>query len=162
MAKFDPKLDLTIERVYDAKIETVWKALTKAEHLKKWFVPAPWTIPDCEVDLKPGGIFKLVMQSPEGQQFPNIGCFLEVIENKKLVWTDALRPGFRPSETIQSGSGVYFTAAITLEPQGSGTKYKAHVMHPTEEMRKKHEEMGFHDGWGTCLEQLGQLLPGMK
>ena len=50
------------------------RAWTTPEHLKKWFTPAPWTTVDCEIDLRPGGIFRTVMRSPEGQEFPNVGC----------------------------------------------------------------------------------------
>ena len=47
--------------------ELVWKAWTMPEHLKKWFTPAPWQTVECEIDLRPGGIFRTVMRSPEGQ-----------------------------------------------------------------------------------------------
>lgn len=90
----DPKLDLVLERVVDVPRELVWKAWTTPEHLKKWFTRAPWTTVDCEMGLRPGGIFRTVMRSPEGENFPNAGCFLEIVQNEKLVWTSAwdLRP----------------------------------------------------------------------
>jgi len=67
-------------------------------------------------------------------------------------WTVALAPGYRPSS--QRPDNLAFTAIIALEPQGSGTKYAALVMHSDEEGRKRHEEMGFHEGWGKALDQL--------
>lgn len=162
MNKINPELDLVLERVVDIKPEIIWKAWTRPEHLKRWFVPAPWTIADCEVDLRPGGIFKTIMQSPEGQQFPNVGCFLEIVENKKLVWTDVLLPGFRPAETLQSGADMPFTATILIEPHGQGAKYQAIVMHKDAAGRKKHEEMGFFEGWGQCFDQLVALAPQIR
>jgi len=149
----DPNLDLVLERIVDVSPELVWMAWTQPEHLKKWFTPAPWTTVDCEIDLRPGGVFRTVMRSPEGQDFPNLGCYLEIIPQRKLVWTDALEAGFRPS---RQGPSVpfHFTATILLEPHGKGTKYTAIVMHQDEESRKKHEAMGFHAGWGKVLEQL--------
>ena len=92
----DPKLDLVLERVVPVPRERVWSAWTTPEHVKQWFTPAPWTTVDCEIDLRPGGIFRTVMRSPEGEEFPNLGCYLEIIPNEKLVWTNALAPGFRP------------------------------------------------------------------
>jgi uncharacterized protein YndB with AHSA1/START domain len=92
------------------------------------------------------------MRSPEGQDFPHIGCYLEIVENEKLVWTVALAPGYRPAR--ESPDSLSFTAIIALEPQGSGTKYTALAMHRDEGGRKRHEEMGFHDGWGKALDQL--------
>jgi len=144
----NPKLDLVLERVVDVPRELVWAAWTKPEHLKKWFTPAPWTTTDCEIDLRPGGIFRTTMRSPEGKEFPNIGCYLEVVPNERLVFTDALLPGFRPSEN------PFFTGIIMLEPEGTGTRYTAIGLHRDEAGRKKHEEMGFHDGWGKALDQL--------
>src|SRR3981189_104790 len=123
----DSKLDLVLERVVDVPRELVWAAWTKPEHIKKWFTPAPWTTIDCEIDLRPGGIFRTVMRSPEGQEFPNTGCYLEVIENERLVWTVALGPGFRPA-TVPLGE-IAMTAVISLQSHGNGTKYSALAMH---------------------------------
>lgn len=76
---------------------------------------------DPRLDLRPGGIFSTVMQSPEAQRFPNVGCYLEVIPNRKLVWTDALLPGFRPTDEGRFADTMGpFTAVILIEPQGKG------------------------------------------
>lgn len=162
----DPKLDLVLERIVEVPVDLVWLAWTTPEHLKKWFTPAPWTTVDCEIDLRPGGIFRTVMRSPEGREFPGVGCYLEVIRNEKLVWTNALQPGYRPSSpsTVDKEhecSELVFTAVILLEPHGSGTKYTAIAMHRDEGERKKHEEMGFHEGWGKALEQLVAIAKKM-
>jgi uncharacterized protein YndB with AHSA1/START domain len=153
----DPRLDLVLERVVDVPRELVWAAWTKPEHIKKWFTPVPWKTVECEIDLRPGGIFRTVMRGPEGQEFDNAGCYLEIVENKKLVWTSALAPGYRPRN-----SGEFpFTAVIALEPAGKGTKYTALAIHMDESGRKKHDEMGFHAGWGKALDQLVALAKTM-
>lgn len=148
----DPELDLVLERIVPVPPDLVWKAWTEPEHLKQWFVPKPWTIAEVELDLRPGGVFRTVMQSPEGERFDNPGCYLEVVEGKRLVFTDALQPGFRPSRD------PFFTAVVTIEPHGEGTRYVAVAMHRDAEGRLKHEDMGFHDGWGTCLDQMVELI----
>lgn len=144
----DPKLDLVLERVIDVPSEKVWAAWTQPEHVVKWFTPRPWSTVDCEIDLRPGGIFRTVMRSPEGEDHENLGCFLEVVENRRLVWTDALGPGWRPQ------AEPFMTAVISIEPHGNGTKYTAIAIHADEKTRKKHEDMGFHEGWATALDQL--------
>ncbi|AIE84607.1 SRPBCC family protein [Fimbriimonas ginsengisoli] len=156
----DPNLDLVMERIVDVPRELVWKAWTTPSHLVKWFTPAPWKTVDCEIDLRPGGIFRTVMLSPEGQEFPNLGCYLEIVENEKLVWTNAMAPGYRPCVPVQDVTcGPFlFTAVIALESHGSGTKYTATVIHGDERSRKQHEEMGFHDGWGKALDQLVAMV----
>ena len=159
----DPKLDLSFERIIDVPRELVWMAWTTPEHLKKWFTPVPWKTVDCEIDLRPGGIFRTVMQSPEGKDFPNLGSYVEVIPNEKLVWTNALLPGFRPIYGPNACPGVdfAFTAVISLEQHANGTKYTALVIHADEESRKKHEAMGFHEGWGKALDQLVASVKNM-
>jgi uncharacterized protein YndB with AHSA1/START domain len=122
--------------------------------MKHWFAPAPMTVATCEVDLRPGGIFRVDMRTPEGEVQPTIGCCLEAVPNQRLVWTLALRPGFRPAESAPPQIGFAFTAAILREPEGGGTRYSGIAMYPDEGARKKHDEMGFYKGRGTCLDQL--------
>jgi uncharacterized protein YndB with AHSA1/START domain len=135
----NPELDLILERVVDVSPELVWAAYTTPSLLMQWFCP--------------------MMRSPEGEGFPNEGCYLEVVPNRRLVWTDTLLAGFRPASTVTTGAdGLVFTAVITLEPEGSGTRYTAHVMHGDAESQKKHEAMGFHGGWSTAFDQLVALM----
>ncbi len=144
----DPRLDLVLDRVIDVKPQLVWDCWTKPEHVKHWFTPAPWTVADCEIDLRPGGVYSVTMRSPEGTLHPNPGCVLEVVPIKRLVTTDTLLPGYRPAEN------PFMTAVIAIEPHGKGTRYVATAIHGNEAARQKHEEMGFHDGWGKALDQL--------
>lgn len=154
--EINPDLDLILERVVDIPPNLIWKAWTMPQHLKVWFCPRPWGVSTCEIDLVPGGKFNTVMVSPEGQEFPSQGCFLEVIENSKLVWTDSLRQGYRPSEK------PFMTGIILLAPHGKGTKYRAITKHRNIEDRKKHEEMGFEKGWSIALDQLIDHMKSIK
>ena len=148
----DPQLDLVLDRVIDVPTDLVWKAWTEPEHLKQWFAPRPWSITKVELDLKPGGRIHFVMRSPEGEEFPNTGCYLEVVPGKRLVWTDSLLPGYRPS------ANPFFTAYVMFEPQGTGTRYVAIAVHGNQETRERHEQMGFHEGWGTVLNQMVEYI----
>ncbi|MEH6461154.1 SRPBCC family protein [Chitinimonas sp. JJ19] len=145
----DPKLDLVLEREIDVPRELVWAAWTQAEHIPHWFTPAPWTVSHCEIDLRPGGMFSTTMRSPEGQDYPNIGCYLEVVPCQRLVWTDALLPGYRPA------AEPFMSAMLLLDELAGGrTRYRAVAIHRDVAGRQRHEEMGFHQGWGTALDQL--------
>lgn len=156
----DSKLDLVIERTVRAPRELVWAAWTQPEHVKRWFTPAPWMTTECEIDLKPGGIFRTVMRGPEGEESVNVGCYLELVPNERLVWTIALEPGFRPASVPPALANhvahhvPVFTAVITFEKDGTGTRYRALAKHRDEAGKKKHEEMGFHEGWGAVTDQL--------
>lgn len=153
---YDPERDLVLERVVDVPPQLVWKAWTEPEHVKEWFAPAPWSVSACEIDLRPGGAFMTVMRSPEGEEFPNTGCYLEIVENERLVFTDALEPGYRPA------AEPFFTAVISLKPEGTGTRYVARALHGDPKSREKHEEMGFHEGWATALDQLVALAEKLR
>lgn len=152
MTIFNPELDLTLERVVDVTPAQVWAAWTQPQHIVHWFTPAPWKTIGCEIDLRPGGKFATIMQSPEGQEFPNEGCYLEIVPERKLVWTGALTAGFRP----QQGSGEPFlmTGIIEMTPEGTGTRYRATCLHATADARKAHADMGFENGWSKALDQL--------
>lgn len=153
----DPNLDLVLERVVDVPRELVWAAWTKPEHVVKWLTPAPWSTVECKIDLRPGGLFYFVMQSPEGQKFPHTCCFLEVVPNERLTWTNVLGSGFRPIKL----DFVSFTAVLQLQAQGKKTKYTATAMHLDADSRKKHADMGFAEGWGKALDQLVALAGKM-
>jgi len=158
----NPELDLVLERIIDVSPEQVWKAWTTPVQLVKWFTPAPWMTVECEIDLRPGGAFCTVMQSPEGEDFPAAGCSLELVENRKLVWTDAVAPGYRPAQPADLASGdLMFTGAIPMEPHGAGTKYTAIAMHADGETCRKPESMGFHQGWGAALDQLVAMVKAL-
>jgi uncharacterized protein YndB with AHSA1/START domain len=144
----DPELDLVLVREVDVPVELVWEAWTTPASVKQWFCPKPWTVTECEIDLRPGGVFRTVMRSPEGQEFPNTGCYLEIVPGRRLIFTDTLLPGFRPSPK------PFFTAALILEPIPMGTRYTAMAIHADPDARKTHEDMGFHSGWGTVVDQL--------
>jgi uncharacterized protein YndB with AHSA1/START domain len=150
--KIDPKFDLVLEREIDVPVELVWRAWTTPKHLREWFAPRPWTITACDLDLRPGGELNFTMRSPDGQHYPNTLCYLEVKPFERLITTDALLGGYRPSPN------PFFTAVLDLTKNGEGTRYKAIAIHGDEATRKKHEDMGFHDGWGTVVTQMVEYI----
>ena len=159
------KLDLVLERTIDAPIDLVWKAYTDPEHLKQWFAPRPYQITECELDLKPGGIFRIRMVGPDGFDTGHgvPGCVLDVVEGKKLAWTSALGPGYRPNVAGEGCDSFPMTAIVTFADAGGGkTAYKAVALHKDEADREKHEAMGFHDGWGTVAGQLGDYAKSLS
>ena len=144
--------DLTLTRLIPATPDKLFRAWTEPELIKQWFVPKPWTIARAENDLRPGGQCLIVMRSPEGQEMPNPGVYLEVVPNRRLVFTDAFTAGWVPSEK------PFMTGIISFDPEAGGTRYTAVVRHWTAEAKAQHEQMGFHQGWGVCADQLAELV----
>jgi uncharacterized protein YndB with AHSA1/START domain len=144
---------LEIRRTLDATPEQIWRAWTRPELLQQWFAPRPWRITDIRVDARPGGAFSLVMHGPDGECFPNHGVFLEVEPNRRWITTDAFTPDWKPA------GQPFMVATVELEPLQDGrTAYVATARHWTAEAMRQHQAMGFHEGWGQCLDQLAELL----
>ena len=154
--KIDPKLDLVLKRSIDVSPARLWAAWTTPQQLMKWLCPLPWRTVECEIDLRPGGRFRTVMQGPNGERHAGDGCYLEVVKNRKLVWTDALLPGYRPAPE------PFFTGVILMEPKGKGTTYTAIAINKDAASRTQHEKMGFHEGWGKATDQLVALAKTLK
>lgn len=144
--------ELVLTRIIDAPRERVFRAWTDPKLLVQWFAPRPWTTSVCEIDLRPGGVCHTVMRDPDGKEYPNTGVYLEIVKNEKLVFTDAYEADWRPA------GKPFMTAIITLEDVGGKTRYTARALHWTAADRETHEQMGFHEGWGQCADQLAELV----
>lgn len=152
MAETQNQHELTLTRLIDAPPEKLFRAWTEPELLVQWFVPKPWTAASAEMDVRPGGSSVVVMRSPEGQEFPNRGIYLDVVKNERLVFTDAFTSAWVPS------GKAFMVGTITFENESGKTRYTARVLHWSEEDRKAHEDMGFYAGWGKATDQLEALV----
>jgi uncharacterized protein YndB with AHSA1/START domain len=144
--------ELTLVRVINAPREKLYRAWTEPELLKQWFTPRPWTVSLAQTDVRAGGSNLIVMRSPEGEEYPNRGVYLEVVPNQRLVLTDAYTEAWLPSEK------PFMTAILTFDDVDGSTRYTARVRHWTVADREAHERMGFHDGWAKATDQLAELV----
>jgi uncharacterized protein YndB with AHSA1/START domain len=147
----NPNTDVVFERFIDAPKELVWEALTKPEHLKEWYMPKAWgKVAHCEMDVRPGGIFRIDISTGDGREVPNLGCILDVVPLERLVWTSMLFPGYRPAVF----DDIPITAIITMQSVGNGTRYVFTALHRDEADCRKDMESGWHEGTGSALDQL--------
>lgn len=140
--------ELAVTRFIAAPPETVYRVWT--ERTGEWFAPRPYATPEVDIDFRPGGRDRIVMQAPDGTLMPMEGIVLEVVPNRRIVLTDAFREGWVPQE-------AFMVVIATFDPEGEGTRYTARVRHWSEEAKARHEAMGFHEGWGTVADQLAEL-----
>jgi uncharacterized protein YndB with AHSA1/START domain len=150
--KLDPRTDLTFTRTLPVPRALIWECWTSPEHIPNFFVPRPHRVTKCDLDLRVGGKFNTTFDV-DGNVMENNGVFLEVVDGKRLVFTDTYTEGWKPSPD------PFMTAILDLEdtPDG-GTTYTATARHRSPETRKSHEEMGFFDGWGTVVDQLVEYI----
>jgi uncharacterized protein YndB with AHSA1/START domain len=152
------KTELNISRIINAPPATVWKAWSEPEHLAKWWIPDPIECKVVKLDLRPGGGFETLMREDGGEFKPHVeACFLDIVQKQRMVWTTTLAEGWRPIEPW-----LALTAIITFEAKGKGTRYSARVMHKSPADSRKHEELGFHEGWGTAIDQLAAFAERLK
>jgi uncharacterized protein YndB with AHSA1/START domain len=143
--------ELTLTRLIAAPRDIVWRCWTEPDLIKEWFTPRPWTSPVVEIDLRPGGASYMLFRGPNGEEFPNRGIYLEVVPQQRLVFTDAYVEAWVPS------AAPFMTAIASFSDEAGGTRYEARVRHWSEADMKRHEEMGFHAGWGKAADQLEEL-----
>ena len=146
----DPETDLTFTRQLPVPPALVWECWTTPKHIRHFFVPRPHSVTHCEIDLRVGGRFDTTFDV-DGNEMKNNGVFLEIVEGRKLVFTDAFSEGWKPT------ADPFLTAIIEIGDDGKGgTTYTATARHRSSEARQRHEEMGFFDGWGTVVDQLAE------
>jgi uncharacterized protein YndB with AHSA1/START domain len=156
---FNPKLDFAIERFIDAPTRLVWEALTRPEHLKEWYMPKGWgRVARAEMDVRPGGIFSIDIAGPDGQEFPNLGCFLDVVPMERLVWTSMLFPGYRPAIF----DDIPITAIVTMETVGTGTRYVFTALHRDEADLEHNKASGWQQGTEIAVDQLVAHVMSLK
>ena len=158
--KVDPKLDIVFDRFIDAPKRLVWEALTKPEHLKEWYMPREFgRVSRAEMDLRPGGMFSIDIAAGDGgQEFPNLGCFLEVVPLERLSWTSMLFPGYRPAVF----DDVPITAIVTMREEGTGTRYVFTALHRDESDMEKNVEGGWKEGTEIALDQFVEHVLALK
>ena len=144
--------ELVLTRVMDARRENLWRCWTEPELLKQWFCPLPWRVSKAAIDVRPGGASLIVMNGPNGEEFPNRGVYLDVKRGERIVFTDAFVDAWTPS------GKAFMVGTVEFSDAGDGkTNYTATVRHWSAEDLAQHEKMGFHEGWGKAADQLEEL-----
>ena len=146
---------LALCRIFDAPRELVFEAWSTAEHLKRWFCPAGWTVTDCRCDFREGGRFDICMRSPEGQDHWSRCRYTEIVRPERIAYSNSVSIG--AGEPAYGGEAV-----ITLTAEGDRTRVD--IRH----------ELTLHDpsaawmveavrpGWEGGLDKLDALVLELK
>ena len=153
MTDFNPETDLEISRFLAVPRAKIWRAWSDPKHLAEWWCPKPWKTEVRAFDFRPGGAFHTYMTGPDGKggtgESDNPGCFLEIVPMERIVGTSMLVGGWRPAAPWMPATTIF-----SMQDEPGGTRYVARCMHLNPADSKKHADMGFYDGWGTCITQL--------
>lgn len=140
--------ELRMTRVFDAPRGLVWDAFTKPEHIARWMLgPEGWTMPVCEVDLRPGGAWHFVWRKDDGSEMEMTGVYREVAQPERLVNTE--RWGGDWPETLNT---------MVLTEDGGRTTTATTMRYPSREARDAATETGMKDGADRSFDLLDDLL----
>ena len=139
---------LVISRTFSAPRRLVFQAWTSAEHMKRWFCPAGYTVPEAEIDFRPGGICAVCMRSPEGKDFWSRGTYVDISPVDRLAFTGS----------VVVGGAKAFTAhtTVTFEDEGKGTRMTVRQIYDIHEEAFLSAVRGAPEGWRTTLDKLEQ------
>lgn len=144
-------LELVITRVFDAPRELVFEAWAEPERAVRWWGPQGFTTAYCEMDVRPGGTYRVCMRSPEGTEHWQRGVCREVVAPERLVFTFAW-------EDAEGKPGHETVVTVTLAEYGAMTKLTLHqAVFETVTERDLHQ-----GGWESALECLAVYLAGLK
>lgn len=143
--------ELSVDCHIAASPDKVWRIMIDRQ--AEWWCPKPWRTEIVEQDKRPGGRCFIILRGPDGEEEPLDGIYLAWDEGRRFITTDAVTAEYDPADPFMIGSWE-------IAPEGDGTRYTARARHWTDEALKRHEEMGFAQGWGACADQLKALCEG--
>ena len=144
--------EIVAVRVFDAPRTLVWDMWTKPEHVRQWMLgPDGWTMPVCEIDLRPGGRWHFEWRSEDGSEMAMDGEFREVTPPERLVNTE-------------EWGGDWPVAMVTLEltEEDGRTTTTTTAVYPSKEARDAAVATGMKDGWSAGHDKLAEYLAALR
>ena len=145
--------EILLTRVFDAPRQLVFEAMTRPEHVRRWW-PAMdgMTMTVCEIDFRVGGKWRYAAVGPDGNEFGFHGEYREIVPPEKVVNTEIFDP-FPEEVTV---------CTMTLEEQGKKTHFQCRVVHTTKEGRDGHIGSGMEHGAGLSFDRLEEICYEMS
>jgi uncharacterized protein YndB with AHSA1/START domain len=143
---------VVITRTFDAPASIVFLAMSKSEHVMKWFGPVGWPLTMCEMDFRVGGKFRFAMTGSSGvQNMPFGGTYREIVKDRRIVYDN----GF---EIAGAGRMI---VTIDLDEKGGKTTLTMSTLFDTQAMYNEHVGMGFVQGVNSGFDQLVDVVTAL-
>jgi uncharacterized protein YndB with AHSA1/START domain len=152
MADLEP---LVISRIFPAARDLVFRAWTSAEHVKHWFCPEGYTVPEARVDFRVGGAFDVCMRSPDGQEHWMKGTIREIVTNARLAFDSTVGPDERPLFRSH-------TVAVFEEQRGGSTRLEVTQRYTILDPSALQMTRGASEGWRQTLDRLEREVIRMR
>lgn len=161
--------DFILSRIFDAPRRLLWQCWTDPTHLSRWWGPEGFTSPLCEIDLKPGGAFRLVIRSPDGQDYPMRGIFREILPLERIVKEDDVSEHSEqwhdlvdPDRKGQGKRPIPMLTTVTFEDAAQGTRVTVKTSFPSLQLRDNFVKAGMKEGWSSSFDRLAALSDALK
>jgi len=142
---------LLITRVFDAPRAIVFDAWTSPKHVPQWLLgPEGWTMPVCEVDLRPGGSWRYVWRKGDDTEMAMTGKYREVAPPERVVWTESW--GAEWPETLNT---------LVLSETGGRTTASLTITYVSKQARDAALQTGMKDGMGASFDRLAEVVASM-
>ena len=147
-------LEIRLTRLFDAPRHLVFEAMSKPEHITQWWgrLGEGYSVPVCEVDLRPGGAWRFVNRTPNGDLAAFYGVYREVAPPERVVFTEIFEP-FPDAESV--------VTAVLTEENGK-TRLTATVRYPSNEVRDMVLQSGMATGAGISYDRLEDVVARLK
>jgi uncharacterized protein YndB with AHSA1/START domain len=142
--------EIVMTRIFDAPRDLVFEAMTKAEHVKRWWGPCHLTAEVCEIDFRVGGKWRYLLHAPDGKKVEFTGVYREILAPERIVATERyVEPSLGNPEWLST---------LTLEDLGEKTKLTNRVLHPNKEQRDGHVNSGMESGAAETYDRLNEIV----
>jgi uncharacterized protein YndB with AHSA1/START domain len=142
--------EILLTRVFEAPRWLVFEAITRPEHVVRWWGYHGMTLTIEEMDIRPGGAWRFVLRAPDGQVYPFKGVYREVVPPERVVSTFIYDVEvIRDFESIET---------LTLEEQNGKTTMTVRILHQSKEARDGHLQSGMEAGAAQSYDRLAELL----
>ena len=146
--------EVVITRVFDVPARLLFAAYSTPEHLTKWFGPKGWPLTLCEMDFRAGGRYRFAMSGPDGKQgTPFGGEYLEIVPNRKIVYTNAFE--------MPDAESMVVTITFDEDEQCGQTTLTIHTLFASVAMKNEHVGVGYAQGTASALDQLAEVVAEM-
>jgi uncharacterized protein YndB with AHSA1/START domain len=145
--------EIQMTRLFDAPRHLVWEAMNKPEHIKRWWgrLGEGYSVPVCEVDLRPGGKWRFVNRHPKGEaEF--YGEYREIVPPERVVFTEIFAPF--------PDSGSLVTAVLTEE--NKKTRLTVTAQYPSLEVRDMVIGTGMAKGAAASYDRLEEVASELQ
>ena len=153
-AQMSDAQELVIARTFPAPRALVFQAWSSAAHIKQWFAPEHYTVPDAEVEFRTGGVFAVCMRAPDGTDHWCRGTFTEVVPPERL--------GFVVGIPNMDAPGFIARTTVMFEDDGAGTRMTVRQSYDVRDKTFSRAVEGALDGWRSTLDKLEREVARMQ